>query len=147
MYTNTNGETKAAASIPALQRVEMRVIGAPVERHLKADSSKDAVYIHHGVHYLIEPGDDDYDFTNLKLTKGTAEIHIRFTNSVEMNWLGLPTDWKWIGTELDSPLVANTTYVVAVRNEGYSMDDEGYTAPTVANVAYSYERVPANTGE
>lgn len=61
----------------------------------------------------------------------------------------LPADWVWIGTELPSTTGGTVagmsdynTYVVVLRNEGYT-ETRGtatFVAPTVANVAYSYER-------
>lgn len=62
----------------------------------------------------------------------------------------LPADWEWQGKELPSMsggtvggMSDYNTYVVAVRNEGYTEVRDGgtYVAPTVANVAYSYSRV------
>lgn len=66
----------------------------------------------------------------------------------------LPADWEWQGKELPSMsggtvggMSDYNTYVVAVRNEGYTEvrgtppNEMTYVAPTVANVAYSYSRV------
>lgn len=41
------------------------------------------IYIKHGVHYIIDGGSStgNFNFSNLKLLSGTAELHIRFTTS------------------------------------------------------------------
>lgn len=78
-----------------------------------------------------------FNFSNV-VVEGDATSEIWFkVGSRNPQDILLPSDWKWVGTELDDCIPSNTTLSIAVRKvAGYN--GVAGNDVTVANVAYQY---------